>query len=251
MIKGALHQVLREHHAGTTSELRRTGARSRELRSGAPAARRALGGARSASRRCEPPRDRRAERARRALGRCGAARGRCCCCASVLADSAIEHYRGSFENPAMFAPLVASALTPAAGATRRWRTGGAPAPRGRRLRARRACVGAAGLGFHLYNVLQAPGRLDWLNLFYAAPLGAPAALVLAGVLGAARPTASARAPARPRCGSPARRPGARSAASPRSGSPGTVGEAALLHFRGASRTRSCGCRSACRRSRRR
>ena len=30
---------------------------------------------------------------------------------SVLADSAIEHYRGSFKNKAMFTPLVVSALT--------------------------------------------------------------------------------------------------------------------------------------------
>ena len=29
---------------------------------------------------------------------------------SVLADSAVEHYRGSFENKAMFTPLVISAL---------------------------------------------------------------------------------------------------------------------------------------------
>ena len=31
--------------------------------------------------------------------------------ASVLADSAIEHYRGSFKNKAMFTPLIVSALT--------------------------------------------------------------------------------------------------------------------------------------------
>ena len=31
--------------------------------------------------------------------------------ASVLADSAVEHYRGSFKNKAMFTPLVVSALT--------------------------------------------------------------------------------------------------------------------------------------------
>ena len=30
---------------------------------------------------------------------------------SVLADSAVEHYRGSFKNKAMFTPLVVSALT--------------------------------------------------------------------------------------------------------------------------------------------
>lgn len=31
--------------------------------------------------------------------------------ASVLMDSAIEHYRGSFKNKAMFTPLITSALT--------------------------------------------------------------------------------------------------------------------------------------------
>ena len=29
---------------------------------------------------------------------------------SVLADSLVEHYRGTFENPGMFAPLGVSAL---------------------------------------------------------------------------------------------------------------------------------------------
>ena len=35
--------------------------------------------------------------------------------ASVLVDSAVEHYRGSFDNPGMYTPLVISALTLAAG----------------------------------------------------------------------------------------------------------------------------------------
>jgi len=35
--------------------------------------------------------------------------------ASVLADSAVEHYRGAFENPGMFAPLISSALALLAG----------------------------------------------------------------------------------------------------------------------------------------
>ena len=30
--------------------------------------------------------------------------------ASVLIDSAMEHYRGAFENKAMYTPIVASAL---------------------------------------------------------------------------------------------------------------------------------------------
>ena len=31
--------------------------------------------------------------------------------ASVLMDSAVEHYRGSFHNKAMYAPLASSALS--------------------------------------------------------------------------------------------------------------------------------------------
>src|SRR6476469_4663126 len=30
---------------------------------------------------------------------------------SVLADSAVEHYRGAFHNPAMVLPLISSALS--------------------------------------------------------------------------------------------------------------------------------------------
>jgi hypothetical protein len=92
-----------------------------------------------------------------------------------------------------------------------------------------ACaVGAAGLGFHAYNVLRRPGGLSWANLFYAAPLGAPAALLLAGVIGlAARPVA-AGAPTL--AGLPAGRALCGLAAF---GLAGTSAEAALLHFRGA------------------
>ena len=46
-----------------------------------------------------------------------------------------------------------------------------------------ALTGIAGLVFHAYNIGKRPGGLSWLNLFYAAPVGAPAALVLAGLLG--------------------------------------------------------------------
>ena len=74
---------------------------------------------------------------------------------SVLSDSAIEHYRGSFANKAMFLPLGASALsivhdgTLAArgartGAVGSWTSGAHAASVG---------VGAAGLGFHVYNIL--------------------------------------------------------------------------------------------------
>ena len=102
---------------------------------------------------------------------------------SVLADSAVEHYRGSFKNRAMYTPLAASALTLGASVF-----GMAD------LRAKRhpfrdvvygaaAATGFAGLGFYSYNIGKRPGRLSWSNLFYAAPIGAPMALALAGLFG--------------------------------------------------------------------
>jgi hypothetical protein len=45
-------------------------------------------------------------------------------------------------------------------------------------------AGVAGTGFHVYNITKRPGRWSWHNLFYAAPIGAPMALVLSGALGA-------------------------------------------------------------------
>lgn len=193
--------------------------------------------------------------------------------ASVLSDSALEHYRGGFENPGMFTPLASAAVVLACALRGAGRdvasTPSAPrlvppaarardrAPAHARLPARRtdrldaaqpgatarnattrmaatvpyatACaVGAAGLGFHAYNVLRRPGGLSWANLFYAAPLGAPAALLLAGVIGlAARPIA-AGAPTL--AGLPSGRALCGLAAF---GLAGTSAEAALLHFRGA------------------
>jgi hypothetical protein len=151
---------------------------------------------------------------------------------SVLADSAVEHYRGSFENRAMYAPLAAASLTLAVSLF------GAADRRAARHPARDAIYGAAaatglaGLGFHAYNILKRPGRLSWLNLFYAAPVGAPAALTLAGLLGRGaekvRDTPRRRRPAI--LGFPAGRVLAGVSAV---GMAGTVAEAGLLHFRGA------------------
>jgi len=152
---------------------------------------------------------------------------------SVLADSAVEHYRGSFDNPGMYAPLITSALTLLAG------TSGATGRSERRQRGARAgvyaaaaAVGAVGTGFHLYNLLRRPGGASWLNLFYAAPIGAPAALSLAGLVGLASDHLEA-APMEtsPKIfGLPA---GRALAALTGLGLAGTVGEAGLLHFRGA------------------
>ena len=146
---------------------------------------------------------------------------------SVLTDAGVEHYRGSFQNRAMYVPLVSAALTLGASLM-----GVAdPAPKSNRGRdivyALAAVTGLAGLGFHTYNITKRPGGWSWLNLFYAAPVGAPGALVLAGLLGGAsewlRECDSAEA----------ERVGRLLAAISAGGFAGTVAEVGLLHFRGA------------------
>jgi hypothetical protein len=150
---------------------------------------------------------------------------------SVLADSAIEHYRGSFQNKAMVAPLVASAL--ALGVSVHGTADNRPgAHRGRdAVYALGALTGVLGTGFHAYNVLKRPGGLAWQNLFYGAPVGAPMAILLSGMLGVYSERLREHRGLRPRVfGLPA---GRALAALTGAGMLGTAGEAALLHFRGA------------------
>lgn len=141
---------------------------------------------------------------------------------SVLADSGVEHYRGSFNNRAMYIPLLSAAGALAASVC------GAFDQRSGKHRGRdvlyglSAATGLAGLAFHTYNIGKRPGGFSWLNLFYAAPIGAPAALVLAGLLG--RGAESTRALSNR---------GRLLAAVSALGLFGTSAEAALLHFRGA------------------
>ena len=152
--------------------------------------------------------------------------------ASVLMDSAVEHYRGSFKNKAMVMPLIASALNIASSLH------GASAAKsdshpGRTLAYLAAIgVGALGTGFHVYNVSKRPGGFRWENFFYGAPLGAPAALALSGLAGLAADRLAGNAQRRGRAtlfGLPA---GRVLAAFTSLGLLGTVGEAGLLHFRG-------------------
>lgn len=151
---------------------------------------------------------------------------------SVLADSATEHYRGRYANPAMYTPLVVSSLFLLASLH-----GTADARRGaHRARdavyALAAATGVAGVLFHTYNVGKRPGGFSWLNFFYRAPIGAPGAIGLSGLLG----FAAERVRANPR-GRPPRLLGMRAgpalAGLVSAGLAGTVGEAGLLHFRGA------------------
>jgi hypothetical protein len=150
----------------------------------------------------------------------------------VLGDSALEHHRGSFHNKSMFAPLVSATLSLAASAH------GTADARDRRHRGRdtvyalAVATGLIGTAFHLYNIAKRTGGVSSLNLFYGAPIGAPAALSLAGLLGIAAERVRDSAPDTvPRLlGIPA---GKALAALTSVGLVGTVGEAGLLHLRGA------------------
>ena len=151
---------------------------------------------------------------------------------AVLTDSAMEHYRGSFHDPFMYAPLVSSSLSIAAN-LQGMAGGGTTLRRARNgVHLLSGTIGLVGLGFHLYNIGSRPGGYGWLNFFYAAPFGAPAALSLAGLIGW---SAERLDPARPAgeqhiLGLPF---GRAMAGVVGFGLAGTVAEVALLHFRGA------------------
>jgi hypothetical protein len=152
--------------------------------------------------------------------------------ASVLADSAMEHYRGDFRNKAMWSPIVSSSLSLAVsihGHTDR-RHG---AHRGRDLvYAAAGLTGLIGTAFHLYNITKKPGGLCWQNVFYSAPIGAPAALSLSGLMGVLAERVRDNPPGMPpKVGGYAA--GRAVAALTGASLLGTVGEAGLLHFRGA------------------
>ncbi len=152
--------------------------------------------------------------------------------ASVLADSAVEHYRGAFHNRAMVTPLVTASLSLAVSAH-----GNADSrPAAHRVRdgvyLLAAATGVVGTGFHVWNVARRPGGFNWQNMFYAAPLGAPAALALSGGLGflaeRVRDTTPGTSPTI--LGLAA---GRVVGAATGVGLLGTMAEAGLLHFRGA------------------
>lgn len=151
--------------------------------------------------------------------------------ASVLADSSVEHYRGSFKNKAMYTPLAVSALTLATSihGTADMRPLAHKARDAVYLLA--AATGLIGSGFHLYNVGKRVGGFSWQNVFYGAPIGAPMAILLSGLLGFCSERVREANQARPRI---FRLPAGRTiAAVAGAGLLGTTGEAGLLHFRGA------------------
>lgn len=151
---------------------------------------------------------------------------------STLLDSGIEHYRGSFINKAMITPIVVSAASLAVSAHgSNDRSATAHAVRDPVYLAC-AITGLVGTGFHVYNITKRPGRFSWQNLFYGAPLGAPAAVALSGLLGYYSERLRDSGPhGSPRVlGMPAGRALASLTAI---GLLATSAEAGLLHFRGA------------------
>jgi hypothetical protein len=151
--------------------------------------------------------------------------------ASVLLDSAVEHYRGNFENPAMITPIVTSLVALAASLH------GHRDEQQRKHHTRSkifwltAAAGIAGTGFHLYNVTKKPGGFSWQNLFYSGPLGAPAAIGLAGLFGLLAERVRDTPPQEnPRL--LGRGAGRMLGLTTALGLLGTTGEAGLLHFRG-------------------
>nr|WP_255616842.1 hypothetical protein [Aurantimonas sp. VKM B-3413] len=161
-----------------------------------------------------------------------AAYGSALLAASVLADSAMEHYRGNFRRKEMFiAPIVAAgtvatalatAFTSRAGTYKSALFGGT------------IVTGLFGFSFHIRNILSRAGGLSWNNLFYRAPFGAPGALALAGAAGVGA-VAAERAEWRERFGQVGhgRRAGRGLGLFTAAGLFGLTSEVGLLHFRGA------------------
>lgn len=86
--------------------------------------------------------------------------------ASVLTDSAIEHYRSGFRNPAMMTPLIASALT-VASSLHGMGTAPVDSHNARTTIYELAIgVGAVGRAYHLYNVTKRVGGARLENFFY-------------------------------------------------------------------------------------
>ena len=105
-------------------------------------------------------------------------------CVSVALDSALEHYRGEFKDRAMFVGPTMALIGIGAATYIAYRPERANERIPKLALITVGATGLIGMSFHAYNILKRPGELDALNLFYAAPIGAPAALTLAGLYGA-------------------------------------------------------------------
>jgi hypothetical protein len=142
---------------------------------------------------------------------------------SIGADSATEHYRAGFHNPAMFVGPVMSAALLAVTVRSAVRPGGGGRVETAVL-AGSVLTGLVGFGFHLANTSRRVG--GWrssANVFYGAPVAAPLAATMAGLLG----KASSLAAVDPR------RAGVLAGCLATVGLIGAAAEAGALHFRGA------------------
>jgi hypothetical protein len=148
-------------------------------------------------------------------------------CVSVALDSALEHYRGEFKDRAMFVGPTMALLGIAAAGYVAFRPERANDKLPRLALVTVGATGLIGMSFHAYNILKRPGELDTLNLFYAAPIGAPAALTLAGLYGVIAGE-MLNGPSSIRTRLPKFTAGLIAFSLM-----GTVAEAGLLHFRGA------------------
>jgi len=167
------------------------------------------------------PKGDRNHRAAQALGA-----GAAILCVSVALDSAIEHYRGEFKDKAMFVGPTMALLGLGAATYVAFRPERANDTLPKIALFTVGATGLVGLGFHSYNILKRPGELDALNLFYGAPMGAPAALTLAGLYGViAGEMLSGRSYVKTRL--PRHTAGLIAFSLM-----GTIAEAGLLHFRG-------------------
>ena len=167
------------------------------------------------------PKGDRNHRAAQALGA-----GAAILCVSVALDSAIEHYRGEFKDKAMFVGPTMALLGLGAATYVAFRPQRANDTLPKIALFTVGATGLVGLGFHSYNILKRPGELDALNLFYGAPMGAPAALTLAGLYGIiAGEMLSGRSYVKTRL--PRHTAGLIAFSLM-----GTIAEAGLLHFRG-------------------
>jgi hypothetical protein len=153
--------------------------------------------------------------------------------AGVLTDSAAEHYRAGFHNPMMFIAPAVSAATLTTATASAFRAHG-PSVLSRAVFAASVATGVVGFGFHLTNVSRRIGGWNSDNVFHGAPIAAPLAVTMAGLLGFAASrigrSTSFRDNGVPKRGeSRAVAVGTLSAA----GLVGTSIEAGALHFRGA------------------
>jgi hypothetical protein len=156
--------------------------------------------------------------------------------AGVLTDSTAEHYRAGFHHRVMFvAPAVSAAALSASAVCALTPTNGRVLPRA--VFTASVLTGLIGFGFHLTNVSRRVGGWKPENVFHGAPIAAPLAITMAGLLGiaAARVVRSQSSTDRSVPSGSLANPRASVALGGLSalGLVGTSIEAGALHFRGA------------------